>query len=155
MGHHDQYPGKIWLEATVYDGWKLSIFYNRYVHNKEWILEHWFLYKVCSPLHSSQNEPTKRTLICWLKFGVQVSFGMHHRWVKGLRATQKFLNFWSTVEFRVHFVNASSQWEMMLQCNIISYWLGTFTKWSLWITRNCWYNHNKTMFKKTTVMSLI
>ena len=30
-----------------------------------------------------------------------------------------------------HFVNAPSQWEMTLQCNVISHWLGVFTKWSL------------------------
>ena len=32
---------------------------------------------------------------------------------------------------RDQFVNAPSQWEMTLHCNIISYWLGTYTKWSL------------------------
>ena len=35
------------------------------------------------------------------------------------------------ITIRDHFVNAPSQWEMMLQCNIISHWLGSFTKWSL------------------------
>ena len=42
---------------------------------------------------------------------------------------------------RDHFVYAHSQWEMMLQCNIISHWLGTCTKWSLclvsWHVQNC------------------
>ena len=28
-----------------------------------------------------------------LKVGIWISFGMHHRWVKGHNATQKFLNF--------------------------------------------------------------
>ena len=32
---------------------------------------------------------------------------------------------------RDHFVNAPSQWETMLQCNIVCHWLGAFTKWSL------------------------
>ena len=32
---------------------------------------------------------------------------------------------------RDHFVNASSQWEMTLHCNVISHWLGAYTKWSL------------------------
>ena len=31
---------------------------------------------------------------------------------------------------RSHFVNASSQWETTLHCNI-SHWLGAYTKWSL------------------------
>ena len=42
---------------------------------------------------------------------------------------------------RDHFVYVHSQWEMMLQCNIISHWLGTCTKWSLylvsWHVQNC------------------
>ena len=32
---------------------------------------------------------------------------------------------------RDHFVYASSQWETTLQCNVVSHWLGAFTKWSL------------------------
>ena len=36
----------------------------------------------------------------------------------------------TTNRFRNHFVHASSQRET-LQCNIISHWLGSFTKWSL------------------------
>ena len=39
---------------------------------------------------------------------------------------------------RNHFVYAPSQWETMLQCNVISRWRGTFTTWSLysatWLT---------------------
>ena len=31
---------------------------------------------------------------------------------------------------RNRFVNAPSQWEMTLQCNVVSHWLGAFTKWS-------------------------
>ena len=29
-----------------------------------------------------------------------------------------------------HFVYVPSQWEMMLHCNIISHWLGIYTKWT-------------------------
>ena len=47
-----------------------------------------------------------------------------------------------------------SQWETTLQCNIISHWLGTFTKWSRhisWKTKayqscqyhGCWWPGNK------------
>ena len=32
---------------------------------------------------------------------------------------------------RNHFMYAPSQWEMMLHCNVISHWLGAYTKWSL------------------------
>ena len=31
-----------------------------------------------------------------------------------------------------HFVNAPSQWETTLHCNVVSHWLGTFIKWSLY-----------------------
>ena len=33
-------------------------------------------------------------------------------------------------------MNAPSQWETTLQCNVISHWLGAYTKWSLRCT--CW-----------------
>ena len=32
---------------------------------------------------------------------------------------------------RGHFVYASSQWETMLPCNVVSHWLGAYTEWSL------------------------
>ena len=32
---------------------------------------------------------------------------------------------------RVHFVYAPSQWETTLHCNVVSHWLGAYTKWSL------------------------
>ena len=33
--------------------------------------------------------------------------------------------------FRDYFVNGPSQWETTLHCNIVSHWLGAYTKWSL------------------------
>ena len=33
---------------------------------------------------------------------------------------------------RDHFVHAPSQWEMMLHCNVVSYWLGAHTQWSMY-----------------------
>ena len=36
---------------------------------------------------------------------------------------------------RDQFVNAPSQWETTLQCNVVSYWLGAYTQWSLQL----WY----------------
>ena len=32
---------------------------------------------------------------------------------------------------RDHFVYVPSQWETMLQCNIVCHWLGAYTNWSL------------------------
>ena len=34
----------------------------------------------------------------------------------------------------IYLVCAPSQWETMLQCNIVSHWLGAFTKWSLLVS---------------------
>ena len=42
---------------------------------------------------------------------------------------------------RDHFVNAPSQWETMLQCNVISHWLGACTKWSLLTVHTKNYAH--------------
>ena len=33
--------------------------------------------------------------------------------------------------YRDHFVYAPNHWEMTLQCNVISQWLGAYTKWFL------------------------
>ena len=33
---------------------------------------------------------------------------------------------------RDHFVYAPSQWETTLQCNVVSHWMGTYSKWSLY-----------------------
>ena len=30
-------------------------------------------------------------------------------------------------------MHAPSQWDRMLHCNVISHWLGAYTKWSLWL----------------------
>ena len=32
---------------------------------------------------------------------------------------------------RDHFVNAPNQWETTLHCNVVSHWLGAYTKWPL------------------------
>ena len=39
---------------------------------------------------------------------------------------------WKIVFYiRDHFVYGTSQWETTLQCNVVSHWLGAFTKWFL------------------------
>ena len=35
--------------------------------------------------------------------------------------------------YRDHFVYAPSQCETMLHCNVVSHWLGAYTKWSLYV----------------------
>ena len=46
--------------------------------------------------------------------------------VKMILPTDTWGYFYS-VSSRDYFVNASSQWKMTLQCNVISHWLGAFT----------------------------
>ena len=38
---------------------------------------------------------------------------------------------------RDHSVNVSNQWEIMLHGNVISHWLGAYTKWSLHNMNQC------------------
>ena len=50
------------------------------------------------------------------------------------RWSEAVLFWWQWVKFlsiRDHFVYAANQWEATLQCNVVSHWLGTYTKWSL------------------------
>ena len=39
--------------------------------------------------------------------------------------------------YHYHFVYAPSQWETMLHFNVVSYWLGAYTKWSLLFLSQC------------------
>ena len=49
------------------------------------------------------------------------------------------LNIWYIVlHIKDHFVHALSQWDMVLHCNIISHWLGAYTKWSLCMVYGAW-----------------
>ena len=58
---------------------------------------------------------------------VQFAKMVHHRWV----ACVSFSRCVKFPCYRDHFVNAPTQWETTLQCNVVSHWPGTFTKWSL------------------------
>ena len=49
--------------------------------------------------------------------------------------------------YRDHLVYVPSQWEMTLHCNVILYWLGAYTKWSLHIQIFC---HIKTSLMSST-----
>ena len=40
---------------------------------------------------------------------------------------------------RDQFVYAPYQWETTLQCNVVSHWLGTYTKWSLIMSSHNWF----------------
>ena len=47
---------------------------------------------------------------------------------------------------RDHFVYAPSHSETTLQCNIISHWLGAYTKWSLHTPQSGSRNHRKSKY---------
>ena len=55
---------------------------------------------------------------------------MYHVW----RLIMHIKMFDYSDSYRNHFMYAPSQWETMLQCNVISHWLGTYTKRSLWLS---------------------
>ena len=42
---------------------------------------------------------------------------------------------------RDHFVYAPNQWETTLQCNVVSHWLGAYTKLSLYSRGYSWCSH--------------
>ena len=50
---------------------------------------------------------------------------------------------------RDHFVYAPSQWETTLQRNVVSHWLGAYTKWSLY--ESCKYNKMSYFAKGSSV----
>ena len=58
---------------------------------------------------------------------------------------------------RNHFVFAPSQWEMTLQCNVISHWLGAPTKLSLlpWLSHNGMLASLQWTDPKTWVKSIV
>ena len=49
----------------------------------------------------------------------------------------------TTVLDRDHYVYAPNQWETTLQCNVVSHWLGAYTKWFLLAVhhKKCMYAH--------------
>ena len=68
------------------------------------------------------------TRLQWVKtiFNLdQFSFSIIHHWF----SCQSNILAWDN--YSDPFVNAPSQWETTLQCNVVSHWLGSFTKWSL------------------------
>ena len=44
------------------------------------------------------------------------------------------------VDYMDHYVYVPSQWETTLQCNVVSHWLGVYTKWSLRLGSDLWLN---------------
>ena len=58
---------------------------------------------------------------------------------------------------RAHSVHAPCQWETTLHCNVVSHWLGAYTKWSLYIWLHktyiiSWYQGNS-LLKYTGMFS--
>ena len=55
----------------------------------------------------------------------------HHNWSEFRIMVRPITVPYISRVHRDHFVYAPSQWEMTLPCNVISHWLGAYTKWSL------------------------
>ena len=82
-------------------------------------------------------QPSKKELrLCLRNMTVQSTHGgmPHHKLASRTEIrllTHKRHHLVPNLFLRDHFVYAPSQWEMMLHCNIVSHWLGTYTKWFL------------------------
>ena len=59
-----------------------------------------------------------------------------------------------SVYLRHHFVYVPSQWEMALQCNAISHWLGKYTEWSLFPLGTLRLLCNMVVFSKYSLKTL-
>ena len=61
---------------------------------------------------------------------------------------------WIGSPFRDHFVYMPSQWEIMLHCNVVSHWPGSYSKWSLhhcfrfWFVPTTWNNADSLLSKR-------
>ena len=69
------------------------------------------------------GEGGDQTCTYFVKFGIWVSFGMHHRWVKGHNATKKFLYFETAynVQLTHHFIQLFVIWCLMCKLNSSEY----------------------------------
>ena len=63
--------------------------------------------------------------VCWCN-PVQLSYTKSWAAIESMKQTCITLH-------NDHFVYVPSQWETTLQCNVISHWLSTYTKWSLFV----------------------
>ena len=88
---------------------------------------------------SASPELNEFTYFNWLLWYVyNISFHLHlmtYFLVPACFSTQWWRNIQTT--YRDHFVYAPNQWETTLQCNVVSHWLGAFTRWSLNIQTIC------------------
>ena len=66
--------------------------------------------------HRIGDKPLSKRIMAWLR---------RHIFVTQTRWTDVLTHYGN----RYHFVNAPHQWETTLNCNIVSHWLGAYTKW--------------------------
>ena len=74
-------------------------------------------------LHIYRKE-SLQSWISWVSYGMSIQSTISYRKLTMLQLD-------CFVFHMDHYVYAPSQWEMMLHCNIISHWLGAYTKLSL------------------------
>ena len=110
-------PSKVW-EPWIWFSMMISSYQCRNSHYKD---------KTVSRLsHLYNGNPCNRKMsLHWIS-----SLTIHLNPARGNKTEQNKIN-WVFMYGRDHFVNASSQSETMLPCNIVSHWLGAYTKWPL------------------------
>ena len=60
---------------------------------------------------------------------------LEHNWASLYQNNNEF-NIWFKQYLQKYFIYAPSQWETMLQCEVVSHWLGTYTKSLLCLCRS-------------------
>ena len=104
---------ELWMKNPEWDG--LSAHYD----DIPW--EHIFYYWL-SALRIYQTEPihlTENWELSWYQLRILTTFAI---------SVQKND---IKCKYKDYFQHPPSQWEMMLQCNVVSHWLGAYGKWSL------------------------
>ena len=91
-----------------------------------WCHDHWYAFQIiglCVGIHQAKVNYLHKGPVMLRFYGVFV--------VSLIQAFQRTVNGWWNETSRVHSVYATSKWEKTLHCNVVFYWLGAYTKWSL------------------------
>ena len=87
--------------------------------------------ELCCFLYYPFEQTVKETVKLPVIWDVIVLMWHHPNGFQMKHELKSFSCFTLWYVYREHFVYVPSQWEATLQCNVVSHWLGTCTKWSL------------------------
>ena len=110
---------RCWLGTEAHA--RLKIYYN-FFSNTLW-KSCWKMFLCEITLHIYRKE-SLQSWTSWVSYGMSIQSTISYRKLTMLQLD-------CFVFHMDHYVYAPSQWEMMLHCNIISHWLGAYTKLSL------------------------